>query len=178
MQIPCETWTTSQYSLARNCNNCREAYKRWLCTVAIPRCEDYSSTNKYTIERNVGQPFPNGTLVPELEREKLMKNRRHNESRNSFIDEKIAPGPYKEILPCEEVCYEVVQSCPAALGFTCPLPRMSTFSYSYGTREDLAETVSCNYPGEPRTRVSAAWSAVPPMMVLGLAPLGVIVAML
>lgn len=177
MQIPCETWTTSKYSLARDCDDCRDAYKRWLCTVAIPRCEDYSSPNKYSIVRNVGKPFPNGTLVPDEERDKLMKYRRYNESRNSFIDEKIKPGPYKEIMPCEELCYEVVQSCPAAIGFQCPLPGMTAFDYSYARRVD-SEEVSCNYPGEPRTRDSRAGTAAPSMLLLGIASLGVLAAAL
>lgn len=172
MQIPCETDPTSRYSLARGCDDCRNAYKRWLCTVAIPRCEDYTSDNFFTIIRNAGQPFPNGTLVPDEERQQLMQKTFHNSSRNRFIDEAIKPGPYREILPCEDICYEVVQSCPAAIGFSCPRPGWPGFNASYGERvlerQQLADPnmVVCNYPGEPRTRMSTGNTVFPPGMLL------------
>ncbi|KAK5993192.1 Protein yop-1 [Cladobotryum mycophilum] len=161
MQIPCEAPSTQQYSLARNCDDCVQAYKRWLCTVSIPRCEDFSKQDDFTMIRNAGQPFPNGTKLPDDLLKVLEKKPAWNASRNSFIDEQIAPGPYKEILPCEDVCYEVVQSCPAAIGFTCPRPHMVSFNVSYGRRDGDGAVVQCNYPGEPRTRISAAEIALP-----------------
>jgi calcium channel MID1 len=166
MQIPCETEAVSQYSLARNCNDCREAYKRWLCSVIIPRCDMLNSTNQFAIPRNVGQAFPDGSSLSKEEREKWDWVPGFNASRNAFIDKEVEPGPYKEILPCEEVCYEVVQSCPAEIGFNCPQPGMAAFEQSYGQRRDDGSVMSCNYPGEPRTRVGAAGSVRPPMCLL------------
>jgi len=163
-QEQCETDPTSQYSLARNCDDCRTAYKRWLCTVAIPRCEDYSSKNRYAIPRNVGAAFPNGSFVSDEEggksRRQLMGVPGFNASRNSFIDEEVGPGPYKEILPCGEICYEVVQSCPHSMGFGCPLPGMTGFEYSYGEKS-MTGALSCNYPGTPRSRPNAAGTILP-----------------
>lgn len=166
MQIPCEASSTRRYSLTRNCDDCKAAYKRWLCTVSIPRCEDFSRTSDFTIERSFGRPFPNGTKLSDDLIQELSRGLATNTSRNSFIDDTINPGPYKEILPCDDLCYEVVQACPAAIGFTCPLPRMVSFGLSYGQRVDDSSAVSCNYPGEPRTRISAAGVVSPSIIFL------------
>lgn len=161
MQVACEADSTSKYSLARSCDDCKVAYKNWLCNVAIPRCEDYTSSNSFAYERNVGHKFPNGTALSAGEIESLVRTPGHNASRNKFIDEKIGPGPYKEILPCDDLCYEVVQSCPAVLGFQCPQPGMIAFNSSYGRRFAQAPVVTCNYPGQPRNKVSGAGALVP-----------------
>ena len=57
-----------------------------------------------------------------------------------MIDAQINPGPYKEILPCIDLCYNLEQSCPAALGFACPLEGHG-MNYSYG------KPASCNNLG-------------------------------
>ena len=167
MQIPCEADSTSRYSLVRDCDDCKAAYKKWLCTVSIPRCDAITSDNDAAIARNVGQPFPNDTKLPDDLLSKYEGHPYNNASRNSFIDTEVQPGPYKEILPCEDICYEVVQSCPAAMGFTCPQPHMTSFSVSYGRRAKDGSTVACNYPGEARTPVSDARAVVPKMALLG-----------
>lgn len=161
MQIACEAPDTSLYSLARNCNDCRAAYKRWLCTVSIPRCEDILSNSPFSVPRNAGQAFPNGSSLPDEVKNALVQFPYSKVSRNKFIDAEIQPGPYREILPCEDVCYEVVQSCPAAIGFTCPQPGLIGFNVSYGRRGQNGSTVWCNYPGEPRTPLSGASTLLP-----------------
>lgn len=159
MQIPCEAPATSRYSLTRTCEDCEVAYKRWLCTVSIPRCEDFTSDNPFAIVRNAGQPFPNGTALSDVPRLDLEKHPAHNASRNSFIDETIKPGPYRELLPCDDICYEVVRNCPAKMGLACPLPRMIGFNGSYGRRDLDDTTVTCNFPGEARTPINTAMAA-------------------
>ena len=166
MQIQCEASNTSLYSLARTCDDCRAAYKRWLCTVSMPRCEDFASSNHFALMRNAGQAFPNGTLLSEDVRKPLVAKPYSNASRNPFIDTVVQPGPYKEILPCEDICYEVVQSCPAKIGFKCPQPNLVSFAYSYGRRDKNGSTVACNYPGEARTPLSAARSLLPDLILL------------
>ncbi|OAR01009.1 hypothetical protein LLEC1_02170 [Akanthomyces lecanii] len=159
MQVQCEAPSTKMYSLMKNCDDCRRAYKKWLCTVAMPRCEDYTLDSPHSVVRNAGQPFPNGTSLPAdaLARYSAPP---FNTSRNKFIDDEIAPGPYRELLPCDDLCYEVVQSCPAALHFACPLRNFREFNSSYGKRDPDNKEVTCNYPGEPRTRVSTAAGVV------------------
>ncbi|MCJ1466899.1 stretch-activated cation channel mid1 [Pseudocyphellaria aurata] len=151
-QIPCNTTSSAQYSLARNCNDCKLAYKSWLCAVTIPRCQDFSASDEWLRPRSVSQPFWNGTTPAGVDMNDLAftpenKTRRvMNSSRNPLIDQKIQPGPWKEVLPCEDLCYDLVRSCPAALQFGCPTGKW--LEYSYGIRGKGV----CN---DPRVRSNA-----------------------
>ncbi|ODM23555.1 hypothetical protein SI65_01144 [Aspergillus cristatus] len=140
-QVQCNASSYNMYSLAVDCDNCSQAYKDWLCSVTIPRCEDYSSSDYFLRVRNAGQDFINGTsLDPDhADRKTSISNR----SRNPIIDEQIKPGPYKEILPCQDICHNLVRSCPASLKFSCP--QGEQLDSSYGRRND--NTVTCNYMG-------------------------------
>ena len=150
-QIPCNTTASAQYSLAVNCTDCAHAYKDWLCAVTIPRCEDFSNEADYLQPRAVGYDFigdyvgkfnGNPSLSP------VNKALRYtNQSRSQHIDDVIRPGPYKELLPCEDLCYGLVRSCPAALGFSCPLEGHG-LNYSYGKPKPAGRDLStCNFPG-------------------------------
>jgi calcium channel MID1 len=150
-QIPCNTSETSAYSLVRDCDSCARAYKTWLCAVTIPRCEDYTNPAAWLKPRNVGQPFPNGSttsIVPGFAESQqiLAQAVATNSSRSLVIDEQISPGPYKEVLPCKDLCYDLVQSCPAALQFSCPTPGKG-LEDGYGERSDNSGNLSCSYLG-------------------------------
>ena len=70
-----------------------------------------------------------------------------NSSRNLMIDQLIEPGPYNEVLPCEDLCYSLLQSCPSSFGFGCPY-RGRGLEAGYGTRNTSdSSTITCNYPG-------------------------------
>jgi len=147
MQIPCEADSDARYSLARTCADCDRAYKQWLCMVAIPRCEDISSDNPFAIIRAANFAFPNGTTLPTDEIQRLADalGPAVTMSRNSITDEQVRPGPYKEVLPCEDLCYQLVQSCPSSMQFNCPLRNNPFFNSSYGVfRGDGVP--SCNKP--------------------------------
>lgn len=163
-QTPCQAPPTQKYSLVKGCDHCKEAYKNWLCSVAIPRCEDFTSPDQsYLQMRNINAPFPDGSLVDQDIREKFGQMRAYNSSRNVEIDNKVEPGPYKEVLPCDYLCYELVKSCPASMGFSCPLPNMKySFNTSYAV-PDKSKNLSCNYPGSAHFP-----SAASPMTVSGL----------
>jgi calcium channel MID1 len=175
-QIPCEISSTGQYSLARTCADCAAAYKAWLCSVTIPRCQDYSNSDPWLQPRNVVQPFPNMTMLDAAFVEASQNVLFLNSSRNPSIDEEVKPGPYKEILPCQDLCYNLVQSCPAAMGFECPRPGMEGFASSYGYRPNGSANedgqITCNYPGAAYYLSGAggaersAWVVV--MVVVGL----------
>ncbi|KAL2419805.1 Calcium influx-promoting protein ehs1 [Exophiala dermatitidis] len=150
-QIPCNTTSSAQYSLARNCDDCARAYKQWLCAVTIPRCADYSNDQDSWLKpRNVGQPFVNGSSITLSSGSNvdqvLLNSVATNSSRNPIIDESIRPGPYKEVLPCKDLCYDLVQSCPAKLGFACPLEGAG-LEDSYGSRSVDSGVISCSYLG-------------------------------
>jgi len=162
--IPCNTTSSAQYSLARNCQDCSNAYKEWLCAVTIPRCDDFSNTtNIWTKPRNVGQPFfQNHSMLPESYLQQPFSPMpsapggsvafeqtygstfASNRSRVGRIDDAIKPGPYRELLPCEDLCYSLMQSCPAALGFSCPLPGRG-LEASYNPR--VSSNLTCSYLG-------------------------------
>ena len=158
-QVPCDTTPSAQYSLARNCSDCDRAYKRWLCAVVIPRCEDFSSPSDQTWfkPRNIAQNFTNDT-VPSIDINPFFNESNRlisylNSSRNPSIDSYVKPGPYKEILPCEEMCYELVRSCPASLQFACPLSGKG-LEQSYGKPSagqiQNQTNITCNYLGNPQ----------------------------
>ncbi|KAF1844824.1 calcium channel subunit Mid1 [Cucurbitaria berberidis CBS 394.84] len=149
-QIACDTTAEAQYSLARNCTDCENDYKSWLCTVAIPRCEDWTANGTWLQPRNINAPFPNGTLTfdnnvtkefNETHRDRFA----YSKSRNPMIDELIKPGPYKEMKPCQDLCFDIVRSCPAKLNFACPIG--PAVDHSYGRRDPSGDTLTCNFPG-------------------------------
>lgn len=153
-QIPCETTSSAQYSLARNCTDCREAYKSWLCAVSIPRCTDFTKDKSWLQNRAMGQPFPNGTFLPARDREIAKTTPGTNTSRNARIDDLLVPGPYKEVLPCDELCFNLVRSCPASMGFNCPQDGDIGFAQSYGVYPRFPgddsgriSNITCNSPG-------------------------------
>ncbi|KAK5118612.1 hypothetical protein LTR85_008077 [Meristemomyces frigidus] len=168
-QIPCNTTSDAQYSLAKSCTDCAAAYKEWLCAVSIPRCDDFSTSQSkapWLQPRNMGQAsLITGSLLPDdllyqnytpmdkaptlqgspAYKQTYISSLATNSSRNPLIDEKIMPGPYKEVLPCEDLCYSLVQSCPASLGFGCPFPGRG-LEAGYGKRSTNG-TITCSYLG-------------------------------
>ncbi|AEO56407.1 stretch-activated Ca-permeable channel [Thermothelomyces thermophilus ATCC 42464] len=145
-QVPCDAPSSQRYSLVRNCTDCAAAYKDWLCSVAIPRCEDFSNTAPYLQPRAVTQPFPNGERLDAETLASMPNTTAFTASRNPRIDEVIKPGPHKELLPCDHLCYKLVQSCPASLEFGCPLPRGIGFAGNYA-KHDPSVGLTCNFPG-------------------------------
>ncbi|KAL2262744.1 hypothetical protein VTK26DRAFT_229 [Humicola hyalothermophila] len=177
-QIACEAPSSQRYSLVRTCDDCAAAYKDWLCTVTIPRCEDFSNEAPYLQPRAIGQPFPaTGETLDADTLRALPNTTRYNSSRNPLIDEFIKPGPYKELLPCDFLCYKLVQSCPAALGFGCPLPDNIGFEGNYARHAENGN-LTCNFPGSAHIPSMGGrgravdWSVM--MMGVGFAVVGVL----
>ncbi|PVI08489.1 hypothetical protein DM02DRAFT_3878 [Periconia macrospinosa] len=149
-QIACETTSTAQYSLARNCDDCRRDYKDWLCSVVFPRCEDYGAQGDWLHARNINTPFANGS-IPHMDNLTAVFNSTfrdrfaYNRSRVPMIDDQIKPGPYKELLPCDYLCHNIVRSCPAILGFACP--EGEALEHAYGEAKKSFQNLTCNFPG-------------------------------
>ncbi|QSZ35068.1 hypothetical protein DSL72_007932 [Monilinia vaccinii-corymbosi] len=168
-QIPCNTTASAQYSLAQNCTTCDAAYKAWLCSVTIPRCTDFYNDLPWLQGRGMGQPFPNQTtLSPELI-SIANSSLAMNGSRNRNIDTVVQPGPYREILPCDDLCYRIVRACPASMGFACPTPGDTGFEQSYGIRRTANESgqITCNYPGAVHDQSIGSGRSIPHNMVFG-----------
>ncbi|KAJ6171669.1 hypothetical protein N7470_000736 [Penicillium chermesinum] len=141
-QIQCHADPESMFSLSVDCDKCAQAYKQWLCSVSIPRCADFSSNDSYKHVRNAAQAFINGSHLPEDS--PYRQEAKSNYSRNAIIDTLIKPGPYREILPCTDICYTMVKDCPAALQFGCPTGALLNASYGYRNSEGI---ITCSYLG-------------------------------
>ena len=172
-QIPCETTSSAQYSLARTCDDCSNAYKEWICAVSIPRCTDWSPvtpSQPWLQQRNMIQPFPNNSILWDYAAYKAANDSSVasiKSSRNMTIDAIVRPGPYNEILPCDDLCYHIVQSCPAVMGFICPIPGQSSFNQSYA----LSREKKCNFPGSQGldswgARVEVRWMMLITLVVM------------
>ncbi|KAH6642405.1 calcium channel subunit Mid1 [Boeremia exigua] len=165
-QTACDAPSTAQYSLARNCTNCREDYKAWLCSVLIPRCEDWTAQEEWLQPRNINANLSDGTIPfasnMTAEFNATMRDRfGYSKSRNPMIDTYIKPGPYKEMLPCEDLCFDIVRSCPAQLEFACP--NYPARALQYGTRDPTGDVLTCSFPGavvKLNVQSSASFSSV------------------
>ncbi|GAB7365365.1 hypothetical protein MBLNU230_g6444t1 [Neophaeotheca triangularis] len=188
-QVACNASNDSKYSLAKDCTDCATAYKEWLCAVTIPRCEDFSANMDFLQPRNVGMAYLSNTSMvdetylnepytpmpgaPSLDGSPAFRQTRgsvraSNSTRNAgIINAQVLPGPYKEVLPCEDLCYSLVQSCPAKLGFGCPDSGVG-LEVDYGKRSDNG-TVTCSYLGAVYYRNSGSSQSVSNAMVFGAA---------
>ena len=150
-QIPCNTTSSAQYSLAVTCDDCRTAYKNWLCAVNIPRCEGFDNTASYLQPRAVNQSFIDQTYGNQFTNDPSLSKPNMsvlymNSSRAPRIDVDVKPGPYKELLPCADLCYSLVRSCPASLGFSCPLEGHG-LAQSYGKHFTIGtDQYGCSAP--------------------------------
>jgi calcium channel MID1 len=85
-----------------------------------------------------------------------------NHSRNPLIDQQIQPGPYKELLPCIDLCYEIVKSCPAAMGFGCPKQEF-LYNKSYSIYDGISVSPpSCNFLGRDPPQMNSAIGRLTP----------------
>ncbi|KAG0032351.1 stretch-activated cation channel mid1 [Podila clonocystis] len=127
--------TRSQYSLIRNCTDCTRAYRRWLCSVSIPRCTDMEDI---TDPNNVGYTPPPPPTDPSHAQNPYLIDRttgpvivaRDTSTSRGAIAQLsqnplMNPGPYGEVLPCIDLCFDVVQSCPNFLEFNCPVKNLA-----------------------------------------------------
>ena len=131
-QIACDTEPESAYSVATNCGNCAKAYKAWVCTVTIPRCVGPQSNSTGLI--------PEGASTPSL-------NLTQNPSQNPLVQ----PKPYSELPPCGNLCFGLVQNCPASLQFACPYLNTWYYNQSYGYQGTDLNLLTCNPGPNPVT---------------------------
>ncbi|BFZ59312.1 hypothetical protein YB2330_000319 [Saitoella coloradoensis] len=123
-QYPCNITDSARYSLSDNvtCDNCAAAYKTWLCSTLIPRCQ---STD----------PF------------RMYPSRNASTSRNpSLVGWLPDNAEYYEVLPCKDLCYAVVQMCPVDLGFTCPTGGGLKDWYGADYEDTDRTNITCNAP--------------------------------
>ncbi|KAG0327091.1 stretch-activated cation channel mid1 [Podila humilis] len=123
--------TKSQYSLIRNCTDCTRAYRRWVCSVSIPRCTDVEDViDPNNIGYSAAPPAPEENPYLEDRSQGPVVAQRDTASSRGAIAQLpqnplMNPGTYGEVLPCIDLCFDVVQSCPNFLGFNCPVKNMA-----------------------------------------------------
>ena len=83
-------YSCKEYSRIWTCDNCTEAYKRWLCSALYRRCKQ-NDTEISGGQCDLNFTRTNSKALPDC----IMRT-------------------------CSEVCYEVVRKCPVHLAFRCP----------------------------------------------------------
>ncbi|EPS35407.1 hypothetical protein H072_11260 [Dactylellina haptotyla CBS 200.50] len=192
-QVQCNTTDDRAYSHLRSCEDCDKAYRTWLCATTIPRCEDYSTNAPYLAirERPPGEDrgptkiFLEDGRIAELASDDGTQSKADEmqemfgvfkpASRNALIDEVVSPGPYKEIKPCMDLCWSLVQSCPASLGFGCPDGARG--EKSYGWRNDDGD-ITCSYLGAAYFLSGATRGLGGPGAAVGLAVAAAVMVMI
>jgi calcium channel MID1 len=101
----------------------------------------------------------------------------YNSTRNPGTDKVTPLGPYKEMKPCEDLCFDIVRSCPAQLGFACPNNPARALTYGKRDPEDLE--LRCNFPGAVvKLNIQGAAVATSAKLGLAVAVAGLVVASL
>jgi calcium channel MID1 len=125
------------YSPLQTCADCQAAYRRWLCTISLPRCGEF--------------PQPPDSQQPlALPSPALLSQSSNTTARNAALGN----ISYTALLPCLETCNAADRACPIFLGFRCPLIKY-TASNSYGVGYiDSAdgEVRGGGWPGVPQDR--------------------------
>lgn len=83
-------YSCKEYSRIWTCDNCTEAYKRWLCSALYRRCKQ-NDTDVSGGQCETNFTRTNSKALPDC----IMRT-------------------------CSDVCYEVVRKCPVHLAFRCP----------------------------------------------------------
>lgn len=105
------------YSPLQTCADCQAAYKRWICSVSLPRCGEFPQTSDSQQQQTLAVPA--AALAPQPS---------GTPPRNAALGN---VSDYTALLPCIETCNAVDRACPVFLGFRCPLPQF-TANASYG----------------------------------------------
>lgn len=107
------------YSPLQSCADCQAAYRRWLCSISLPRCGEFPQTPSDPQQQQQTLAVPTPALVPQMS---------GATPRNAALGN---TGNYTALLPCIETCNAVDRACPVFLGFRCPLPQFTAYA-SYG----------------------------------------------
>ncbi|KAI9304269.1 stretch-activated Ca2+-permeable channel component-domain-containing protein [Cunninghamella echinulata] len=140
---------STQYSLVRNCDDCYRDYKRWLCSVTIPRCTTLATDEQQ--QQNANNNSNDSMVMMKPLPTPSVRNVLFNQSRNKWIDQtyQLSSNGWTELLPCIDICYQVVQSCPPFLQFNCPEGDLARLQYGYWKtqqNESLGTVYDLNHP--------------------------------
>ncbi|KAL0577405.1 stretch-activated cation channel mid1 [Marasmius crinis-equi] len=140
------------YSPLQTCSDCQREYRRWLCTIALPRCGEASSTST---PASASAPASQGQSRRLFAR--LLSTRDDSQPQQPLSA--LAPQPstassrspllppfntsYNLLLPCIETCQSTDRACPVSLGFKCPptnrFQKMANQSYGVGIVDGIED---------------------------------------
>ena len=144
--FPCDKEPYGLYSVVSECSDCLEAYRDYVCAVAMPRCDDappgvsLNDTLPDTYDSNgdvIASWFLPDSYQSRLVRTEPFASRTplfgpanlsstfpflFNESYPTDPANlaRESPFPYSEIPPCLDLCNLVQARCPPFLNFVCP----------------------------------------------------------
>ena len=150
---PSPTASDKLSASASSSSSASESASRFQNAIPSASPQPHKIATTYLFPRNLAQqPVPNSSydtsIIPGSNSLQQMWMATNSSRNNATIGEIVQPGPYMEVLPCNDLCYDLVRMCPAALGFTCPTPGSWLEAMNYGVRgvgKDGAPT--CNAPG-------------------------------
>lgn len=132
------------YSPIKTCSDCQREYRRWLCTIAFPRCGEASPSDPSFEPPSQSSQTPQRrgrdllARVAEAIPLTLTKTKRASNPNSTSIPVTSALAPvastapsrspflppynttYEVLLPCIETCQAADRACPYSLGFKCP----------------------------------------------------------
>ncbi|KAK7204366.1 stretch-activated Ca2+-permeable channel component-domain-containing protein [Myxozyma melibiosi] len=172
MQLtPCDVSDEDRYSLMRTCDQCLEAYRRWLCLTLIPRCFD--DTGVYALPVSTTGSYEGGWEHVPVNGTAL---RSAGESRNDMINNELKPESYIELQPCSYTCHKVMQNCPVGLTFQCPSPDKGLYDVYGRVNANVSngdifmlENATCNFLGYVDKFGAASGRGLDVRVVVGVA---------
>lgn len=123
------------YSPIQSCAGCQAAYRKWLCTISLPRCGEYpsSSSSSSTITASPTNAITNtngvSVTTTSTQTSALVAQTAGVSPRNENLP--AFDANYTALLPCIETCTATDRACPNFLGFKCPSTAFNANS-SYG----------------------------------------------
>ncbi|KAG7085887.1 hypothetical protein E1B28_003421 [Marasmius oreades] len=121
------------YSPIKTCSDCQREYRKWLCTIAFPRCgEAGPSSTSSTSSASTSQKRRHHLFARLADTLSLAKRKDPPPPAVSALapvpDTATSRSPffapfnasYNVLLPCIETCQATDRACPYSLGFKCP----------------------------------------------------------
>lgn len=128
------------YSFISTCDDCRLAYRDWLCATAIPRCTDAPLNATLNTDASGGlwdvPSTPQLVLVRDTPAASRTPQFGPANLSTTFAVDAGSPFPYSEVLPCTSLCELVAARCPPFLGWACPQPG-GTGNGAYGVLHEV-----------------------------------------
>ncbi|KAF5326465.1 hypothetical protein D9611_000433 [Ephemerocybe angulata] len=121
------------YSPLVTCADCQREYRKWLCTISLPRCSEPSLSNPNGFSSIPPLPTATGLSASKNDQQQvlsaLMPQQTSTTPRNKFLPQ--FDSAYQMLLPCIETCNAMDRACPSFLGFKCPTSQFNGAA-SYG----------------------------------------------